>query len=47
MYQQLIQESKLINSMSTRGNCWDNAVIESFHSNLKPEVFQYVKFNSS
>jgi transposase InsO family protein len=29
--------------MSQRGNCWDNAVIESFHSNLK---FQYVKFNS-
>ena len=32
--------------MSRRGNCWDNAVIESFHSNLKSEGFQYVKFNS-
>jgi putative transposase len=32
--------------MSRRGNCWDNAVIESFHSNLKSEEFQYVKFNS-
>lgn len=32
--------------MSRRGNCWDNAVIESFHSNLKTEEFQYIKFNS-
>lgn len=32
--------------MSRRGNCWDNAVIESFHSNLKSEEFRYVKFNS-
>ncbi len=32
--------------MSRRGNCWDNAVIESFHSILKSEEFQYVKFNS-
>ncbi|EIT87440.1 transposase [Fictibacillus macauensis ZFHKF-1] len=32
--------------MSRRGNCWDHAVIESFHSHLKSEQFQYVKFNS-
>jgi putative transposase len=32
--------------MSRRGNCWDNAVIEAFHSNLKTEEFQYCKFNS-
>ena len=36
----------LVSSMSRRGNCWDNAVIESFHSNLKSEEFQYVRFNS-
>ncbi|OLS33386.1 integrase core domain-containing protein, partial [Bacillus sp. MRMR6] len=36
----------LVSSMSRRGNCWDNAVIESFHSNLKTEEFQYSKFNS-
>lgn len=36
----------LVGSMSRRGNCWDNAVIESFHSNLKTEEFQYVKMNS-
>lgn len=45
-YQNLIKEHNLISSMSRRGNCWDNAVIESFHSSLKSEEFQYVKFNS-
>lgn len=32
--------------LSRRGNCWANAVIESFHSNSKTEEFQYIKFNS-
>ena len=45
-YQDLVKKCDLISSMSRRGNCWDNAVIESFHSNLKSEEFQYVKFNS-
>lgn len=45
-YQELLKEKNLVSSMSRRGNCWDNAVIESFHSNLKSEEFQYVKFNS-
>jgi transposase InsO family protein len=45
-FQKYVKESNLISSMSRRGNCWDNAVIESFHSNLKSEEFQYIKFNS-
>lgn len=45
-YQDLIKESHAVSSMSRRGNCWDNAVIESFHSNIKSEEFQYIKFNS-
>ncbi len=45
-YQNLLKEKNIISSMSRKGNCWDNAVIESFHSNLKSEEFQYVKFNS-
>jgi putative transposase len=45
-YQSRIKEKNLVSSMSRRGNCWDNAVIESFHSKLKSEEFQYVKFNS-
>src|SRR5690606_29092827 len=45
-YQELIKEKQGVSSMSRRGNCWDNAVIESFHSNIKSEEFQYTKFNS-
>lgn len=46
VYQAQIRDSNLISSMSRRVNCWDNEVIESFHSSLKSEEFQYVKFNS-
>lgn len=46
VYQNYLKEMNLVSSMSRRGNCWDNAVIESFHSNLKTEEFQYVKMNS-
>lgn len=45
-YQHQIKEKNVVSSMSRRGNCWDNAVIECFHSNLKSEEFQHVKFNS-
>lgn len=45
-YQNYLKEHHLISSMSRRGNCWDNAVIESFHSNVKTEEFQYCKFNT-
>ncbi|WP_425411616.1 DDE-type integrase/transposase/recombinase [Lacticigenium naphthae] len=45
-FQSLVKEKDLVSSMPRRGNCWDNAVIESFHSNIKSEKFQYVKFHS-
>jgi len=45
-FQNYVKEHHLVSSMSRRGNCWDNAVIESFHSNLKSEEFQFTKFNS-
>lgn len=45
-YQKKLETRNLISSMSRRGNCWDNAVIESFHSSLKSEEFMYTKFNS-
>lgn len=45
-FQGLVKEKDLVSSMSGRGNCWDNAVIESFHSTIKSEDFQYVKFHS-
>jgi transposase InsO family protein len=36
-YQSLLGQSGLSCSMSRKGNCWDNAVVESFFSTLKRE----------
>lgn len=41
-YQQLLQSHKIVCSMSRRGNCYDNAVMESFFHTLKTE---WVYFN--
>jgi len=35
---------KLTRSMSRRGNCWDNAVIERFFRNLKTERLNQLRF---
>lgn len=43
-YQKLLKDNGLICSMSRKGNCWDNAPIESFFHTLKTEWvyrFQY------
>src|SRR5699024_12813194 len=45
-FQACVTKHNLVSSMSRRGNCWDNAVIESFHSSLKSEEFAYTRFNS-
>ena len=37
-YQKLLKENNLGQSMSRRGNCWDNAPQESFFGHLKDEV---------
>ena len=37
-YQALLDAHGLVGSMSRRGNCWDNAVVESFFSTLKIEL---------
>jgi putative transposase len=37
-YQKLLKENGLGQSMSRRGNCWDNAPQESFFGHLKDEV---------
>ncbi|MET3682901.1 transposase InsO family protein [Alkalibacillus flavidus] len=38
-YQPLAKENGITTSMSRKGNCFDNAVIESFHSSPKSEEF--------
>ena len=37
-YQALLRQHRIISSMSRRGNCWDNAVVESFFATLKTEL---------
>jgi transposase InsO family protein len=37
-YQRLLADWKITCSMSRKGNCWDNAVIESWHRTLKVEL---------
>jgi putative transposase len=37
-YQIALQQATIIGSMSRRGNCWDNAVAESFFGTLKTEL---------
>lgn len=37
-YQALLKAHDMIPSMSRKGNCYDNAVVESFFSNLKNEL---------
>ncbi|HFD32685.1 MAG TPA: IS3 family transposase [Gammaproteobacteria bacterium] len=37
-YQQALLDNKITASMSRKGNCWDNAVMESFFSRLKVEL---------
>lgn len=37
-YQELLKTYKMKSSMSRKGNCYDNACIESFHSILKKEL---------
>ena len=36
-HRQILQEHGVLQSMGRRGNCWDNAVAESFFSSLKKE----------
>ena len=34
----LVKDNTLVQSMSRKGNCWDNAVAESFFKSLKTEL---------
>jgi transposase InsO family protein len=45
-YQQALKASSLQCSMSRKGNCWDNAVVESFFSTLKTELVYQTDFTT-
>lgn len=37
-YQALLKQAQMLSSMSRKGNCWDNAPMESFFATLKAEL---------
>jgi len=43
-YRQLLTQHRLLASMSRKGNCYDNAFIESFWSTLKYELVYHQRF---
>ena len=45
-YRRLLQDKGITQSMSRKGNCLDNAVIESFFGILKSELFYLNKYES-
>ena len=44
-YQHRLQEKGIIQSMSRKGNCLDNAVIENFFGTVKSELFYLKKYS--
>ena len=45
-YQYLLKQKGIIQSMSRKGNCLDNAIIENFFGTLKSELFYIKKFRT-
>jgi len=45
-YQRMLHEKGITQSMSRKGNCLDNAVIENFFGIIKSELFYLEKFSS-
>jgi len=45
-YRALLAEHGLTASMSRRGNCWDNAVVESFFHTLKTEHVHHQRYRT-
>lgn len=45
-YRQLLDRDHYIGSMSRKGDCWDNSVIESFFGSLKQERIQWRSYQT-
>ena len=43
-YRKIIEQNNLIGSMSRKGNCWDNAISESFFHTLKVELVHQCRY---
>jgi putative transposase len=45
-YRKILHENNIIPSMSRKGNCLDNAIIENFFGTIKAEMFYLKKYQS-
>ena len=45
-YQQQLRAAGMTASMSRRGNCWDNACVESFFGTLKRELIHHHQYQT-
>jgi transposase InsO family protein len=45
-YQAILSHHGMIQSQSRKGDCYDNAVVESFFANLKNELTWHQRFNT-
>jgi len=45
-HRQLIKDYRMIQSMSRRANCWDNAAMESFFKTLKVERIHLLRYDT-
>jgi putative transposase len=43
-YRAVLKQHEMVASMSRKGNCWDNAVAESFFASLKTELVRDIDF---
>jgi putative transposase len=46
LFKKILAEKVCNQSMSRKGNCWDNAVAESFFGSLKKELVHHMRFTS-
>ncbi len=46
-HRKILKDHHVIQSMSRKGNCWDNAVSESFFYTLKTELVHHEQFKDS
>ena len=45
-YRNLLKSNEFVGSMSRKGNCWDNAVVENFFGSLKQERVQWRNYQT-
>lgn len=45
-FRSILEGRKFVQSMSRKGNCWDNAVAESFFHTVKTQLIHHRKFQT-